>query len=263
MLGKLIKYDLKSSAKIFVLLHAAFLLVCAAGRIFFMDRLDFNAPAKTLIAPITLILVLGIFLITAISLCTSLLITFRFYRNLFSREGYLSWTLPASGVEHLWAKIISGYLLAVVDIIVIFAGVLILVTGRNVTEAYSLIAPEITEAFGMSLGSFTLYIFVFSVIGCASTVIMVYFSICVGQLFPGHRVLCAIAVYFITSFVVQIITFLIMTILGLFDFYGTAAGSIADDMVPMLIPNTVFALLLAVAQYIAIHYIMKKKINLV
>lgn len=263
MLVKLIKYDIKFSSKIFVLLHAAFLLVCAAGRIFIMDRLDFHAPSRTLIAPITIIIVLGVFLISAVSLCTALLITFRFYRNLFSREGYLSWTLPVSGIEHLWAKIISGYALAAADIIVIFAGILILVTGRNVTEAYGTIAPEMTEALGMPLGTFSLYIFVFSIISCISTVIMIYFSICMGQLFPGHRVLCAIAVYFITSFVVQAITFVIMAVYGWFDSYGTSGGPLADDLTLMLIPNTVFALILAAVQYIAIHYIMKKKINLI
>ena len=161
MLGKLIKYGLKSSAKIFILLHGIFLLICVAGRIFVMDRLDFTAPANTLIAPITIIFTLGIFLSTAITLCTSPLITFRFYRNLFSREGYLSSTIPASGIEHLWAKIISGYLLAAVDIMVISAGILILLTSRNVVETYGLIAPEITEALGMPLSSFGFYIFVF------------------------------------------------------------------------------------------------------
>ena len=68
MLGKLIKYDLRASAKIFILLHAAFLLVCAAARLLVMDRLDFHAPAETLIAPITVMLVLGTFLISALSL---------------------------------------------------------------------------------------------------------------------------------------------------------------------------------------------------
>lgn len=110
MLGKLIKYDLKASAKIFLLLHVIFLLICAAARFLFMDRINFHASAETPIAPITITLVLGTFLITTLSLCTNLLITFRFYRNLFSKEGYLSWTLPVSGVTHLWAKIISGYL---------------------------------------------------------------------------------------------------------------------------------------------------------
>ena len=259
MLGKPIKYDLKSSAKIFILLHGIFLLICVAGRIFVMDRLDFTAPANTLIAPITIIFTLGIFLSTAITLCTSPLITFRFYQNLFSREGYLSSTIPASGIEHLWAKIISGYLLAAVDIMVISAGILILLTSRNVVETYGLIAPEITEALGMPLSSFGFYIFVFCVVGSVSSVLMIYFSIRVGQLFPGHRVLGAIAVYFITSFVIQIVVFVIMAVFGLFDFYGSDIGTFADNTLLLLIPTTVFTLVLTVVQYIAVHFIIKKK----
>lgn len=263
MLGKLIKYDLKFSAKIFILLHVIFLLACAAGRIIFMDRLDFSAPVDTLIAPITIVFTLDIFLSTVIALCTSLLITFRFYRNLFSREGYLNWTLPVSGIQHLWAKIISGYLLAVIDTIVIFAGILILATGRNVMEAYRVIAPEMTEVLGMPLSSFMFYIFIFSIIGCISTVLMIYFSVCVGQLFPSHRVLWAIAVYFITGFVIQIITFVIMAAFGLFNYYGTSTDTITDNMIYMLIPTTVFTVILTVVQYIVVHYIMKRKINLI
>ena len=128
---------------------------------------------------------------------------------------------------------------------------------------YRLIAPEMIEILGMSLGTFALYIFIFSLIGYIGTVLMIYFSICVGQLFPGHRVLCAIAVYFITSFVVQLSTVVIMTAFCLFDFYSTGTEAVADDILLMLIPNTVFSLILAVIQYAAAHYIMKKKINLI
>ena len=262
MLRKLIKYSLNPSAKIFILLHAAFLLVCAAARLLVMDRLDFHAPAETLIAPITVMLVLGTFLISALSLCTSLLITFRFYRNLFSREGYLSWTLPVSGTTHLWAKIISGYLLAALDMIIIYAGILLLVTGRNVTAAYQPVAPEMAEAIGMPLSSFGLCVFIFCVIGGISSVLLIYFSICVGQLFPAHRVLCAIAAYFITSFVIQIAVLVIMAALGMLD-YGTGTDTLADEMFSLLVPNTIFALLLCIAQYAAVHYIMNKKINLI
>lgn len=263
MLGKLIKYDLKSSGKIFVLLHVIFLLLCGAGRIFFMNRLDFGAPAKTLLAPITIVFTLGVFLVTALSFCTLLLITFRFYRNLFGREGYLSWTLPVSAVKHLWAKLISGYLFMVIDICVISAGLLILVTGRNVAEAYASIASEVTEELGMSITSFSLYILLFSVIGCISSILMIYFSICMGQLFPGHRVLGAIAIYFITSFVIQIATFIIMAAFGLFDFYGSNTGTAADNMFYMLVPNIVFSLILSIAQYAAVHYMMKNKLSLI
>lgn len=262
MLGKLIKYDLKASSKIFIPLHAAFLLVCAAVRFLFIDRMNFHAPAETLIAPVTVILALGTLLISALSLCTSLLIAFRFYRNLFSKEGYLSWTLPVSGSAHLWAKIISGYLLAALDMTVIYAGILLLVTGRNVTDAYQSIAPEITESFGMPLSSLGLSIFGFCMIGGISSVLMIYFSICVGQLFPTHRVLCAIAAYFITSFAIQIAVLVIMSALGMLD-YGPQSNALGDGMLFLQVPNTVLALLLCIAQYAAVHYIMKKKINLI
>ena len=262
MLGKLIKYDLKASAKIFLLLHVLFLLVCAAARFLFMDRIDFHAPAKTLIAPITAMIVLGTFLISALSLCTSLLITFRFYRNLFSREGYLSWTLPVSGITHLWAKIISGYLLAALDMAVIYAGILLLVTGRNVTDAYRSVAPEIAESIGMPLSSLGLWIFAFCVVGALSSVLLIYFSICIGQLFPAHRVLCAIAVYFITSFVIQIAVLVIMAALGLLD-HSAEITTLADEIFTLLVPNTVFSVILCIAQYAAVHYIMKRKINLI
>ena len=42
MLGKLIKYDLKAAAKIFILLHAMYLFICIAARLFYMDRLSFK-----------------------------------------------------------------------------------------------------------------------------------------------------------------------------------------------------------------------------
>lgn len=262
MLGKLIKYDLKASAKIFLLLHVIFLLICAAARFLFMDRINFHASAETLITPITIMLVLGTFLITTLSLCTNLLIAFRFYRNLFSKEGYLSWTLPVSGVTHLWAKIISGYLLTALDITAIYAGILLLVTGRNVTDAYQSIAPEMTEAIGMPLSSFGLCVFIFCVVGGISSVLLIYFSICVGQLFPAHRVLCAVAAYFITSFVIQIAVLVIMAALGMLD-YAASSNTMADEMFSLLVPNTIFALILCIAQYAAVHYIMKRKINLI
>lgn len=263
MLGKLIKYDLKASARVFVLIHAAFLVLCLGGRFFFMDRLDFSMPVKTLIAPIAIFSSVTIFVYTAIGLFTWLLVTFRFYRNLFGKEGYLSWTLPVSGVQHLWSKIISGYLFTLLDFAICAAGVVLLVSGRNVTEAYSVIAPELSAELGLTLGDFGLYLFVLSVAGGISGVIMTYFSIAVGQLFPGHRVLCAVAAYFVVSFLNQIIVFSIMAFSGYFDIFISDTATIADHLFFMLVPNTVLSLILTVAEYAATHFIMQKKINLI
>lgn len=265
MLGKLIKYDLKAAAKLFILLHSIYLLICIAVRLLYMNKLDFTEVTEPLLFSLILLFSLMTLLISALSIFTSLQVAFRFYRNLFSKEGYLSWTLPVSGPQQLWAKIISGYVIMAADIIIISAGILLLVTGSNVTEAYNMIADEITAEFGYSLETMLLFLFVVSLISGISSVIMIYFAIVTGQLFPSHRVLGAIAVYFITSFIIQIISVVIMLPFGYFPGYTSASLSgraMTDYMVRLIMITSVWMLIITVAQYIASHYIMKKKINL-
>lgn len=265
MLGKLVKYDLKAAAKIFFLIHAVYLVLCFAARFLYMDRLNFSEPTEPLVFSLLLFISLMVLLVSALSIITWLQVAFRFYRNLFSREGYLSWTLPVSGPQHLWAKIISGYILMAADLIIISAGILLLTTGRNVTTAYAQIADGLTAELGYSLGTLALIMFIVCLISCISSIIMIYFSVAVGQLFPSHRVLGAIAAYFITSFVLQIISVIFMLLLGYFPGYSTASldgKGTMDYMFRLLALSFVLMLVITVAQYIATHYIMKKKINL-
>lgn len=264
MLGKLIRYDLKASMKIFFMFHLVFLLACGLGRVFFMNQLDFiNAPGESLFVPIVILTCLITILIVTVYICSWLMITFRFYRNLFSAEGYLSWTLPVSGIRQLWAKIISGCILMWIDTIVIALGMLLLFTGRNVTEAYSLIAADATEALGMTISAFFLYTFLFWLISCITSVISTYFCIAMGQLFPSHRVLCAVATYFILSFVLQIGMFLMMLLSDSFDFYIGFTGTFAEQMEHVMVPTFLFSAVVTIGQYIVTHYIIKKKINLI
>ena len=107
MLGKLIKYDLKVSSKLFILLHAAYLFVCIISRILYMNKLDFKGPEEPVIISLALFISVLSILMTALMIFTELHIAFRFYRSMFSREGYLSWTLPrlrnaaSMGKDHL------------------------------------------------------------------------------------------------------------------------------------------------------------------
>lgn len=266
MLGKLIKYDLKAAAKLFLLIHGVYLLICIAARFIFMDRIRFTAPTNSLILSLLLLITLFSLLVSALMIVTEMQVAFRFYRNLFSKEGYLSWTLPVSAPQHLWAKIISGYILMAADLTILFGGILLLVSGDNVTTAYSTIADEVEIQFGISLRLFAVILFAACLISCLWSVIMIYFSIMIGQLFPSHRVLGAIAVYFIMNFVLQILSFILMAILGYFpgyEMYTSMQGAFMDMFVRILIVSLVLTLILTVAQYAATHYIIKKKLNLI
>lgn len=264
MLRKLIIYDLKASAKIFFLFHLVFLIACGLGRFCFMDRIDFvHSSPETLLASVTIIICLAIILVVAVNLFSWLMTAFRFYRNLFGKEGYLSWTLPVSGIRHLWAKIISGCVLMWIDTIVIWLGIFFLVSGRNVTEAYAMISADVTEMLGLPLSMFSLYMFLFTALSCIISVIMTYFCIAVGQLFPSHRILCAIATYFILTFVLQIAVFLIMILSGYFNDYINSSGIFSKELSLILVPSFLFSFIIAIAEYMITHYILSKKINLI
>ena len=266
MLGKLIKYDLKYAVRIFLLVHGVYLIICTLLRFLVMNHLDFSKPEEVLVPPITLTIVLEIFLLAAVSLTTSLLNALRFYRNMFSREGYLTWTLPASSSEHLLAKFCSGYLIAAADIAVIAAGILILVTGSNVTEAYRQIAPDINIFLGTSLSVYSLKLFLFSLLFAFTSVVQIYFCIALGQLFQGHRVLFAIAFYFLTGLIVQLLTTVLMLATGLFSAqlsYPVSGFNMEDYTGNIYLVTGALSIVLAVAEYIATHYIMKRKINLI
>ena len=104
MLKKLIKYDLKYGAKIVIVIHALLWIAAIFGRVFFLDRIDFDAPTEQLVSVLVLFFSAFVLLFSVVSLATALLIAARFYKNLFTDEGYLTWTLPASPVQQLWAK---------------------------------------------------------------------------------------------------------------------------------------------------------------
>ena len=268
MLGKLIKYDLKSSGKLFLLLHGIFLIFCVFIRFIYMNRLDLIEPVdeKMLVVSLLLFFTLFTVFVSALMFYTQMQIAFRYYRNLFSREGYLSWTLPVSGIQHLWAKIISGCIFMAADILIVAAGILILATGKNIRDAYSLVADETTRELGMTLGDFGLMLLILCLASCIYSVVMVYFCINIGQLFPGHRVLCAVAAYFITSTVIQIAGLISLFISGYFpgyEFFAAEGATAADFMIRIYAISGGISIVVTVAMYIATHYMMKKKINLI
>ena len=61
MLGKLIKYDLKSSGKLFLLLHGIFLIFCVLMRFIYMNRLDLIEPVDEKMLVVSLLLFFTLF----------------------------------------------------------------------------------------------------------------------------------------------------------------------------------------------------------
>lgn len=266
MLGRLIKYNLKYGAKLFIILHALLLLASILGRFFFLEKLDFSAKPNVLITSLGLFISIFLLLFTAVSFGVMLMLGIRFYKNLFTDEGYLTWTLPATPAQQLWAKIISGTIWYVIDILLYSLSLYILVSGKNVTTAYAEIASEVTESLGMPLGRYSLYMLLFILASSIGSVIMIYSCVAIGQLFPGHRVLCSIVAYIIISTIIQIFTFIILTALGIFpngSNYPPGAGNVGHYLFELFRLSGILIFVTTVLEYAATHYIMNKKVNLI
>lgn len=267
MLGKLIKYDLKYGVRIFVVLHVLLLLACSFGRFFYMDKINFNAPVNTILSPLFIFCSVFFLLFMAVCFGISALVAVRFYKNLFTDEGYLTWTLPATATQQLWAKIISGVIWEAGNLLLCSLAFLILVSGDNVTTAYAAVASEYTQYLGMPISQFGFYCLVFGLFGTIGSVIMIYLCIAVGHLFPAHRILCAIVVYFILSALLQILTFALMFAFGISPasstFVAQSEGTALSYMITSFKISMIVSAITMFVGYGGVHYIINKKVNLI
>ena len=113
MLGKLIKYDLKSMNRFLIILHAFLLLIAVLLRVFVTSRIQLQTDEGSLLFAFAILAY--VLAITGIAFGTAIVIAVRFYKNLFSDEGYLTWTLPVTPGTHLLAKTISGSIWSFID----------------------------------------------------------------------------------------------------------------------------------------------------
>lgn len=269
MLGKLIKHDMKSLSRFLIVMHIFLVIASILGRIFMTSRINFNSEElnQTLLL-FSYIIFLLIFI--GISFGTYTLIGIRFYKNLFSDEGYLTHTLPVTKCQHLLSKIICGSIWAMIDMLLILLSFYILVSTSSIQAILQEHQAELLKGFGFvdlsTLKNFILLMVVFALIGTISSVIMIYASVAFGQLFEGHRVLGAVVSYFAITTVTSLIMTIIMGLTGLwtdvlisttdttFNFYDYMI-----DIIYISIPPSLFIPLILL---IPTYMIMKKRVNL-
>lgn len=274
MLGKLIKYDLKAMNRYLIIIHVFMLSACILMRIFltghlFTEGVDFNNRKYFL--PLVLFFTLFIILISMLAFAVQLVIAVRFYKNLFSSEGYLTHTLPVTNGQHLLAKTISGSIWAVINVISFHIAIWIVAATPYVIRSITENKMEIMDTLGFTgsrpSGSFhgllLLYMGV-CLVGAVSNVVLFYASIAIGQLVSGHKILGAIAAYFCISTIASVAALILSALTGLLG-ASMELSSAVDSMKYLrdsLIVNGSFSFLQTVILYPVIYWIMKKKVNL-
>lgn len=261
MLGKLLKHDLKYMTKPLLPLHLVFLLFSLLSRFGFKSMID--TPTEPSLVLVCTWIVAYALLLTAVSYTTMGVIIVRFYRNLFSDVGYLSFTLPVTPGQHLLSKTLAGGIWGLIDAVVLLGSMVIIF---YVPELYQnpMIAAELSSELGMSFTHLTWLIIIITIIGGATNCITYYAFIAFGQLFSKHRILIPIVTYFVFT---SLLSLLSMFAMFLNEFTMIEAGNYNPANVgpfynTFMIWATILQVVFSIACYFFTYYVMNKKLNM-
>ena len=209
MLKRLIRYDMKDVSKIAIPLFLAsgIISIFCCGVLYFTfgfaDEINsvFNAILLTgglyFVGIATIAVMIGIVAFTVI---------LRYYRSVFSDEGYLYMVIPVTKRQFLNSKIISSVIWVLACSLVAGACVVVAVILPTllydtslISEAFDAIFSELSERGGSTgfLVTSLLADFLVSVLNIAKDVMLVITAITVGCVyFKRFRILISLALYF-------------------------------------------------------------------
>ena len=263
MFGKLLKYEFKSTAKWYLLitliaLGLSVLTGIIAGSSSTTIR-SWDLDTMQMVAGTIGILIFGG--VIGLYLSNYYIIIRRFYSNLYGREGYLTWTLPASPHAIILSKFVGALVASLYCLFLLFLSgfITIIVMGAVIGQDLSPVFGIIAEAFSHSIAYWIIVWWIFTT---ASGIFLFYVSIALGQLFQNRRGFKAILFFFLLCIVLSIIG---TAFNPLKDSYAVGSALVygnIDDFGPNFIPGLIYEVIKIVSMYFTIHYISKYKLNL-
>ena len=195
MVKKLFKHEIYALWRLMVPVWAVLFGVSVLGRV--IHLLEQDTIIYEIISGSSIFFYIVALL--ACLVCPFVFAIVRFYRNLFSGEGYLSFTLPVTTGQHLWVKLTVAVMTEVVTLIAAAVSVIIVTFGDLTVE----IGKAIAYLFKMCVerwGAHLPMCMVAAVVGVIAVFIvetlLYYCCISIGQLAKKNRVLAAVGAYF-------------------------------------------------------------------
>lgn len=211
MVGKMIKYDFMSFFRLLFPVQMIVIGIAALNRIIQIFERQTSTYNTVFVSSIVLLVIACV-----VALVMSYVIGIvRFYQGLYSSEGYLSHSLPVTSAQHIWSKLIVTMLFECGTILAIFIACNVATLGEVGVEAYKAAGYLVKEFFaevhfnGVLYGLEWLLILL---VAMASSTLMMYFCISIGQLVNRKKILLAFGVLFGLYMLGQILaTILIIT----------------------------------------------------
>lgn len=277
MLGKLMKHEWRSVWKIPGSVNLFLLLYTLAGIISFHSPI-WESDNKIIEALLIFASSFYFIMITLISFIVMIYLTIRFYKNLYTDEGYLMHTLPVSQKELILSKLIVAFIWTLITAIVIIVSVAsVMITavsignnGISVAQMWDAFMQMINaqflewfrELFGISFFHGIMLFLALSIISILYGILMIYASISLGQLMQKHKILGSVLGYIGIHTVLQLINTLTLTPLMLNMSNDTTVAEVFHSFIPYCYFMLGESIIFCIVFFFLTEYLMKKKLNL-
>lgn len=273
MLGKLLKYEFKALyKKILLFVAGGLLLSCLMLLLFsvFFNVGDDNIMLGWFLGSGMVFTVLAL---AAIAIVSLVFIIQRFYTNLCKDEGYLSFTLPVTASQHLWAKLISGAVWMTITGIGVIASYIILfggmadiaanALGEDIFADLGVTFDYLFEMMEISPALFIAELIVGALVSAFADMMIIYLCIIMGSVIASkHKVLMAVLLYFAVMMAISWITGMVNIIAMMISSDGFASLQPGDaNHITFAVNSLLYICIFGVAFGVCKH-IMTKKLNL-
>lgn len=274
MLKKLLKYDLKSVFKYWwIAAVTTFCLSFAAGGCITVLRSEKELPTVVnILSGFTVFLVIAAFCV--FSVLSAVFVFFRFYKNFFTDEGYLTFTLPVKRSSLLNSKLYMGGIVEFATVFTLGINFLTMIligygdkifTEKFIRKIIELV-KDIVDQFGVYTALYILEMLLIFVLIIVFSVLLLYVCITLASMISKKaKVITAIGIYYGVNMIVSFV-FQIFTLFG----YSGIAERFAKLDINVLKPTlalTILGIMVAISVFCAMLYTLQywmldRKLNL-
>ena len=261
MVKKLFKHEFLAYTRAMSIVYIILLIAALATRIIFCFESD--TMAYDIISTFSL-LGYGVSVVAALLFSTAMGVI-RFYKNLFSAEGYLTLTLPVTVCQHITVKAVTAVTVQIVTMILVLLSACLVCAG----EVFSIIMEELFRLLNGRTVLIGCEAFILLVMTCFCNMMLYYTCIALGQFSKKNRILAAVGVYFIYYIISQIVSAVFTVLVSTISIL-TALGDVITWMVynPFASANIImWSLIFLTAAFVAVEFlvirwVITKKLNL-
>lgn len=210
--------------------------------------------------------------IMALGFATTFFMFARFYKNLYTDEGYLMHTLPVTSSQLIWSKafvaiiwVAIGSVVMTFSIMMYFNSIMVSQGEQNILQVLGEVLAEMS-AVEWPDGSVVMLVLcvLIMLVTPVYSILFGYTAISLGQLTKKHKILASVGIYFGLNYAVQIITSLatvpFMEFIESMD--GMAENEVMTAVNGILALSLVITIGIACVFYYITNRVMKTKLNL-